>query len=81
MIEAALADLRSRNLTARIWYGDHTVWKPEPTEIADRLGWLTITDRMRDGIASLEAFAAEVKDEGFGMWCCWAWAGAAWGRR
>ena len=65
MIEAALADLRSRNLTARIWYGDHTVWKPEPTEIADRLGWLTITDRMRDGIASLEAFAAEVKDEGF----------------
>ena len=65
MIEAALADLRSRNLVSRIWRGDHTVWKPEPTEIADRLGWLTITDRMRDGIASLEAFAAEVKDEGF----------------
>ena len=58
-------NLRSRNLVSRIWRGDHTVWKPEPTEIADRLGWLTITDRMRDRVSGLEAFAAEVKDEGF----------------
>ena len=65
MIEAALADLRSRNLVSRIWRGDHTVWKPDPTEIADRLGWLTITDRMRDRVSGLEAFAAEVKDEGY----------------
>ena len=29
------------------------------------MGWLTITDRMRDRVSGLEAFAAEVKDEGF----------------
>ena len=26
--------------------GDYTLWKPQPTEITNRLGWLTIADRM-----------------------------------
>ena len=82
MIEAALADLRSRNLVSRIWRGDHTVWKPDPTEISDRLGWLTITDRMRDrDLPVLRHLPQRSRTRGFGMWCCWAWAGAAWGRR
>lgn len=59
-IVSALADLEERQVISRIWSGDHTVWKPDPTEIADRLGWLTITDFMRDQAPELAAFAEEV---------------------
>ena len=64
MTEAALADLRSRDLVGRIWKRDHTVWKPDPTEIADRLGWLDVAGSMREQVNSLQAFAQEVRDDG-----------------
>ena len=48
----------------RIRLGDHTVWKDDPTEIADRLGWLTVTGPMRDRLGELERFAAEAADDG-----------------
>ena len=41
-VEAAISDVESRDLVNRIWRKDHTVWNPDPTEIADRLGWLTV---------------------------------------
>ena len=65
MIEDTLSELRRRGVVSRIWRGDHAVWKPEPTEITDRLGWLTISDRIRDRVAGLEEFAAELNDEGY----------------
>ena len=49
----------------RIWRRDHTLWKPDPAEIADRLGWLQVTDMMGGQVADLEAFAAEVRAAGF----------------
>ena len=64
-VEDTLADLRQRDVPARIWRSDHTVWRPEPRGIADRLGWLTVTDLMRDGLETLETFASEVLDAGF----------------
>ena len=64
MTEAALADLRRRDLVGRIWKRDHTVWKPDPTEIADRLGWLDVAGTMREQVNSLQAFAQEVRDDG-----------------
>ena len=47
-VTSALADLERRQVISRIWIGDHTVWKPDPTEIADRLEWLTVTDAMHE---------------------------------
>ena len=64
-LEATLADLRQRDVVRRIWDKDHTVWKPDPTEIADRLGWLTVSDMMREQVPALLAFAKEVRDSGF----------------
>jgi len=64
-VESALADLQHRQVISRIWSGDHTVWKPDPTEIADRLGWLTVTDFMREQTPDLETFADEVRHAGF----------------
>ena len=64
-IEAALADLARRDVVGRIWRKDHTVWKPEPTEITNRLGWLTVPDLMLEQIPALRCFADEVKEAGF----------------
>ena len=62
--EATLQDLESRNVVARLWQRDHTLWKPDPTEIANRLGWLTVADQMQSNLPALEAFYHEVRDAG-----------------
>ena len=64
-VEATLADLGRDDVVGRIWHKDHTVWKPDPTEITNRLGWLTITDLMHEQVTALESFAQEVVDAGF----------------
>jgi glucose-6-phosphate isomerase len=43
---AALAELADRDAVARTWSRDHTLWRDDPTEIADRLGWLTVVPDM-----------------------------------
>ena len=64
-VEAALLDLDSREVVPRIWQGDHRVWNEEPTEISDRLGWLELPATMRPRLASLAAFADQVRSAGF----------------
>ncbi len=49
----------------RVWERDHTLWAPAPDELADRLGWLTIAERMLAQVDELEAFADEVRGAGF----------------
>jgi glucose-6-phosphate isomerase len=50
----------------RLREGDPTLWGPPGTEeIADRLGWLTIAERMLDVLDELEAFAELLSREGF----------------
>jgi transaldolase/glucose-6-phosphate isomerase len=49
----------------RIWRKDHTVWKDDPTEITNRLGWLSVTDLMHERIGELEAFAEQAAADGF----------------
>lgn len=63
--ETALANLDDRDLVGRIRRGDHTVWRSDPEEIVDRLGWLTLPDDMRGRVSDIEAFASEVREAGF----------------
>jgi len=64
-IEATLTELKQRNIVERIWKKDHSVWKPDPAEIANRLGWLNIIDLMRGQVAALQSFASEIRESGF----------------
>src|SRR5205814_2199009 len=48
----------------RIWRHDHTLWKPDPTEITDRLGWLTVMDTKLEQVPDLEAFAKKAASDG-----------------
>ncbi len=65
-VNAALANLQERNAVARVWQRDHTVWKPDPKEITDRLGWLTVIGRMRQDLPLLTSLAETVRAEGYG---------------
>ncbi|MDD5305744.1 MAG: glucose-6-phosphate isomerase [Deltaproteobacteria bacterium] len=46
-VARALAELDAHKIMERIWAKDHTVWKPEPTEIANRLAWLHVVKETR----------------------------------
>lgn len=52
---AATADLRNQEAVARLWGTDHTLWRPDPTEIEDRLGWLTVVPEMMAELDNLQA--------------------------
>jgi glucose-6-phosphate isomerase len=58
--EAALAALSERDAVARLWAADHTLWRDDPTEISDRLGWLTVVPEMLLGLDSLVAECAKL---------------------
>ena len=67
--EAAVAEevvrARSEDVARRIWAKDATLWgEPGTPELADRLGWLTSPETMRDRVAELEAFAEECAADG-----------------
>ena len=64
-VDSALRQMRADSVISRIWAGDHTVWKPEPTEISNRLGWLGIADEMSAQIDRLQTLAASVQADGF----------------
>lgn len=64
-VDAVLAGMEADDVIACIWKHDHTVWKPEPTEIANRLGWLHIAEAMVENVPRLETLAAEVQEAGY----------------
>jgi glucose-6-phosphate isomerase len=65
LVDKALAEIRDEQVIARIWQRDHTVWKPEPKEIANRLGWLASPEVMADSVLRLRTFADSVRGEGY----------------
>jgi transaldolase / glucose-6-phosphate isomerase len=53
------------DVARRIWLRDATLWgDPGQPELADRLGWLTAPEQMRDAVDDLDAFASGVRAEG-----------------
>jgi transaldolase/glucose-6-phosphate isomerase len=60
-----LKELDAHDIVSRVWSHDHTVWKPDPTEITNRLGWLTLPADMQGRIPELQAFAKQVAADGF----------------
>ena len=60
-----LARLRDLDAIGRIWRGDHTLWKPSPDEITDRLGWLSLPTDMGSHTADFVSFADEVARDGY----------------
>lgn len=61
-VNERLMQMEQAQIVERIWERDHTVWKPEPKEISDRLGWLDLPTKMQDTAPALKEFADEEAD-------------------
>ncbi|MGD8555462.1 MAG: bifunctional transaldolase/phosoglucose isomerase, partial [Anaerolineales bacterium] len=64
-IDQALEDLEQERVLSRIWAHDHTVWKPDPSEISNRLGWLHTSEVMMDNLHRLRALTESVIADGY----------------
>jgi len=63
-VHAAIVEMARADIPSRIWSHDHTVWKPDPAEITNRLGWLDVAERMRAYVTDLEDFAKAAAADG-----------------
>jgi transaldolase/glucose-6-phosphate isomerase len=64
-VEAALAEMKAEDILGRIWNHDHTVWKPDPAEISNRLGWLHTPEAMATAVERLDEFVRTVRHDGY----------------
>ena len=64
-VEARLAEWVEQRFVERVWRRDPTLWSADPIpELADRLGWLDLPERMDTIGRSLEAFGRGLASEG-----------------
>jgi len=64
-ISSGLADLARLKIISRIWKKDWTVWRDDPAEISNRLGWLHSPRIMEKRLAGMELYARKVRSRGF----------------
>ena len=64
LVAAATARLSASHAVERLWAREHRLWKQDPTDITNRLGWLTIIEYMQDRTEELQAFATLVNKRG-----------------
>jgi transaldolase/glucose-6-phosphate isomerase len=64
-VENALVELKDNKIISRIWAHDHTVWKPEPRDITNRLGWLHSPEIMADNIKRIEIVVDEIRKDNY----------------
>ncbi len=64
-VDDALTEMKADQVMKRIWAHDHTVWKPEPSEIKNRLGWLRIAEKQKSTLGDLDDLVAALRGEGY----------------
>ena len=65
LVAHAAAQLDSDRVPARLHAHDHTLWSADPTEISDRLAWLTLPTDMRSELPGLYDFADRIRSAGY----------------
>lgn len=64
-VRSRMAWLERERVIDRIWERDFTVWKPDPKELADRLGWLSIAAAMQPDLPILHDLRSAAMRDGF----------------
>ena len=65
VVGKTLLDLRNRKVLSRIWGHDHTVWKDDPSEITNRLGWLHVPEKMAPMLPGITSVVDEIRGDGY----------------
>ena len=64
-VKRVIDAMAANNVIKRIWEKDHTLWKDEPTEISNRLGWLDSPANMADEVNRLLLLQRMLKNQGY----------------
>ena len=64
-VDRALEEIREDRVIERVWEHDHTLWKPEPDEISNCLGWLHSPEEMPGALPEVEALVEAVRVDGY----------------
>jgi glucose-6-phosphate isomerase len=65
LVDSALTWVMEKRVAERIWAYDHTVWKDDPREIRNRLGWLKSPAVMSNSLSEITSFVDDLRKEGF----------------
>jgi len=60
-IKELLDELTKKDIVKRIWNKDYSVWRDDPTEISNRLGWLDCNNFINDKLEEINEFVQSVK--------------------
>ena len=63
ILDETAGRLRDENLVGRIKARDHTLWKPAPDEIVNRLGWIDAPHLMKDRTGQIQKLVNEARNE------------------
>jgi len=63
-LAARVEQAQNEQVARRIWHHDETLWGGPGPEIGNRLGWLTISQRMLDQTGALNEFVDSVRADG-----------------
>lgn len=64
-VDTALTEIRDNRVVKRIWQHDHTVWRADPTEITNRLGWLHLPENMPEHVDRIMGLVEAVRNDGY----------------
>lgn len=64
-VDTALSELAAQRVLPRLWAYDHTLWKPEPREITNRLGWLHCPEAVQPHLSEMLSLVHEVHAAGY----------------
>lgn len=61
-VDEAAGRLQKEDFPRRLWAKDPTLWTTDPAkrqEVVDRLGWLTVADKMQEQVSRLDSLAQD----------------------
>jgi glucose-6-phosphate isomerase len=64
-VEKTLNKISRDRIISRIWQKDYTVWRKDPSEISNRLGWLDCLDVTKKSFDKIHSFVNDIRNEGF----------------
>ena len=64
-VDRALEEMQDQKIMNRIRAHDHTVWRDDPKEISNRLGWLHSPEVMVASIPEITAMVDDLRAEGY----------------
>lgn len=59
---AVIEELVGRDAVRRLFAADHTLWRDDPTELSDRLGWIPVVGEVLEGMDALNARCRKLLD-------------------